>query len=56
MKEFLVNYGGYILGFVLAPVTWKIFEEFKKIFKYTIHKNVPQNNIKRRFRNGRKKS
>ena len=38
MEEFIKNNWGYILGIALSPITWKIFETFKRIFKSTINK------------------
>ncbi len=45
MKEFLQNNFGYILGILFTPITWIIFETFKRAFKCKNHKQSrPKNN------------
>ncbi len=44
MGEFIKNNWGYILGIALSPITWRIFEAFKRTFKSTINKkDAPKN-------------
>ena len=44
MEDFIRNNLGYFIGIVLTPITWKIFEAFKRTFKSTIHKkDTPKN-------------
>ena len=38
MLEFIKNNFGYIIGILLTPITWEIFETFKRTFKSKNHK------------------
>lgn len=44
MFEFIKNNFGYVIGFLLTPITWKIFKTFERTFKSKNNKQCTPKN------------